>query len=294
MRGGERNMHLKKRILLAVAVSCGFFLMACQFLEKDPTTKNLSQIDLETINHNSIIAHASGGIDDYTYVNCVEAFVEHYEAGTRLFEIDFQFTSDDELVGVHYWSDLGEEYSSENRVTLAEYEALQLKGQYTGITLKNLVTMMDEQYPDVAIILDTKEADYVKFFNKLVEDVSDINDNLLRNFIPQLYDEEMFTELENIHQFDFYIYTLYKTAATNEEVYLFLAANERIIILTVSVTRILSMDADFINSVNALGRRIFVHTINSYEEMQTYHDLDVSGFYSDFIDELAFDEHVWE
>lgn len=50
-----------------------------------------------------VIAHAGGAIDGNSYSNSVEAVTRNYELGTRLFELDFELTSDGAWVDAHDW-----------------------------------------------------------------------------------------------------------------------------------------------------------------------------------------------
>lgn len=52
-----------------------------------------------------VIAHGGGGIDGKTCTNSHEAICIHYSNGTRLFDIDMNFTSDSVLVCRHGWND---------------------------------------------------------------------------------------------------------------------------------------------------------------------------------------------
>ena len=50
---------------------------------------------------NNVIAHALGGLEGYSYLNCLECFEYGYKRGFRFFEMDFLETSDGKLVGMH-------------------------------------------------------------------------------------------------------------------------------------------------------------------------------------------------
>ena len=50
-----------------------------------------------------MISHAMGGIDGTNYSNSLEAFQENYAEGHRIFEVDFEYTSDGRMVLCHSW-----------------------------------------------------------------------------------------------------------------------------------------------------------------------------------------------
>ena len=54
----------------------------------------------------NVIAHAGGGIDGNIYTDSLEALNQSYQNGTRLFDIDLRFTSDDEIVLRHDWTEV--------------------------------------------------------------------------------------------------------------------------------------------------------------------------------------------
>ena len=47
------------------------------------------------------IAHALGGVGGKTYTNSIQAFEHNYNKGFKVFEVDLDFTSDDELIAWH-------------------------------------------------------------------------------------------------------------------------------------------------------------------------------------------------
>lgn len=53
----------------------------------------------------NVIAHSGGGIEGKVYTNSKEAMELAYSNGTRMFDIDLRFTSDEKLVLRHSWTD---------------------------------------------------------------------------------------------------------------------------------------------------------------------------------------------
>ncbi len=276
---------MKRTLIISMLVFLSMLLLGCN---KNTTIK-------EIVNNHQIIAHAGGGLDEQTYLNVEDSITEHYALGTRLFEFDFAFSSDNFLIGIHYWEShlIGEGYSFENRMSLAEYENTLIAGEYVGLTFTNLLHLMNNEYPDIVIIMDTKESDMEKFYEAVVASAKAINEDLLDRIIPQIYNEEMYDVLEDIYSFDYYVYTLYKTNATNEEVYDFLSKHKKIRILTVSTSRVnfMTEEVGYIESIHKLGRRIFVHTINDFNQITYYIDNQIDGFYSDFVTESDLENH---
>jgi glycerophosphoryl diester phosphodiesterase len=239
---------------------------------------------------NRIIAHAGGGMGGLAYLNSEEGLEYHYSQKTVLFEYDFAFSSDGHLIGIHNWENdlVGFGYSFYNRMSLAEYQNKKIAGKYRGMTFINLLGFM-EKYDDISIILDTKESNEVAFYQKVVDDVKFYNEALLDRIIPQLYTREVYQELESMYAFKQYIYTLYKTNDSNTQVYNFLKMHNKVKILTVSEKRIKHMNDTYVENIYKLGKRVFVHTLNSFNDMDKYRQKGAEGFYSDFVTEKQYD-----
>ena len=58
----------------------------------------------ESLGENHLIAHALGGIGGKPYSNSLEAFIENYNKGIRIFEVDLSITSDGYVVCRHDWN----------------------------------------------------------------------------------------------------------------------------------------------------------------------------------------------
>ena len=165
--------------------------------------------------NNPIIAHALGEIDGHIYTNSKEAFLSSYEKGLRVLEVDLVFTNDDKLVARHYWS---EYTTSELGVTpingkedevlsYFEFKNMKIHGKYTPMSFKDVVRLM-EKYPDAYIVIDSKEEDYMKLYNEIIQTAKEVDESILDRIIPQFYKEEMF-EIKELYPFKSTIFSLY-------------------------------------------------------------------------------------
>ena len=243
--------------------------------------------------YSNIIAHAGGGVDGLTYLNSVECIEENYPKGISIYEYDFLMSEEGDLIGTHCWESwaVGEGYWFDNRMTLEEYENTAIRGGYTGMTFTNLLHMMQDDYTDITIIIDTKESNKELFYEQLVSEARAVDINLLDRIIPYVYSPSMYNVLEEIYQFPTYMYAIYQIDATNEAVYDFLNSHEKIRTLAVGDYRADSMSASYIQSLYEIGKRVFVHTLDSFEDMDIYVEKGIDGFISNFISEEAYDEH---
>ncbi len=158
--------------------------------------------------NDSLISHALGQINEDTYTNSKEAFLNSYNNGLRTFEVDLQLTSDQKVVLSYYW-----EKNFNNKIpTEEEFLNAKIKGKYTPLSFKDLLHIVND-YPDIWIITDSKYIDKENISTEFVEMKNTaIQENLLKvfdKFIIQIYNEEMLSIIKSIYPFENIIFTLY-------------------------------------------------------------------------------------
>jgi glycerophosphoryl diester phosphodiesterase len=154
--------------------------------------------------------------------------------------------------------------------------------RYHGMDWSDLLKLMQE-HPDIYYVLDTKyaeESDVTKDYRLLVEEAEQVDPALLDRIIPQLYNENMLEYVDSIHPFSSYIYTLYASKDTNRQVVDFVRSNPRIKAVTMQQYRVTKT---FIESLNKIGVRTYVHTINDYGTYIKLKQNGVHGIYTDFL-----------
>ena len=115
----------------------------------------------------TIIAHAGGAIDGNAYTNSREAIERNYAQGTRLFELDFNLTSDGHWVAAHDWSNWKNKtgFTGELPPTRDEFMSLprtykkaswSIEGEYSAIDMTGLEAFLS-QHDDAVIVTDMKE-----------------------------------------------------------------------------------------------------------------------------------------
>lgn len=240
------------------------------------------------IQENYLIAHALGGVNKSTYTNSLEAFKENYRNGHRTFEVDLVFTSDDVLVGRHYWEN--ETYDSmghdvpihmKNLLPQSYDELMQYPSEYTLLTFEDICQLMNE-YQDIYMVTDTKEKEakaVEKTFDYIVKMAQKIDSSVLDRLIIQVYDQAMYKRVMEIYPFKSVIYTLYNSPDTNEEVLKFVK-NTGIKVITMPVDR---ATQDFVQQLNKLGCYVYIHTVNDISTTKEYIERGVYGVYTDFI-----------
>lgn len=241
------------------------------------------------VKNNIFIAHALGGILGNTYTNSLDAFNYNYSNGFKLFETDLILTNDRKLVLRHEWSDSFNKQLEQdipiNKIdkplTLQEFKSLKIHKYMEPMTFEDLVKLMSI-HKDMYIITDTKETDknvIKEQFTKIVETTKKYDTNILKRIIPQFYNEDMYYEIKGIYNFDSYIYTLYMTNTSNEQVINFMVENG-LKVVTMSPYRI---SKEFVAELNEKGIFTYTHTINSMLDVKTYQGIGIHGFYTDYI-----------
>lgn len=247
------------------------------------------------------VSHAGGQLDGVNYTNCKEAFEQSYsDRGHRVFEADLELTSDDRLVLRHDWEAylyqyLGQtvpEGAEEGKpLSLEQFRNLKILNRYTPLTIEDLFQFMID-HPDTFLITDSKyvQPEIVrKQFRLLVEAAAPFGCNLLLRVIPQLYNEEMFDVVDQLFPFPRYIYTLYQTNASNEEVLAFVK-EKRISFVAAPPER---CSSSFGKELNKIGSSLFIHTINDPSIVRERLRMYINGFYTDTLSAYEIEKELY-
>lgn len=170
------------------------------------------------------IAHALGGLEGKTYLNSKESFIESYEKGCRLFEVDLVRTSDQVWVCRHSWNQsLGQWEEDEKKVLSAdEFLNTPIYGKYTPMSFRDLLLLLKD-YPDAFVLLDSKQYS-IRNYGKTIEDYAEYlkiateadAKESLDQIIPEIYNEAMFPGTALAYRFPSYIYSLWQEYTIEE------------------------------------------------------------------------------
>ena len=231
-----------------------------------------------------LIIHAAGryvtddGKELY-YTNSSEALENAYEAGRRVIEMDFMFTTDGYPVCAHNadgeWA-LGFPFA--NAPTHEEFMNSKVYDCLTPLDIYGLIDFMRE-HADLYIVTDMKDAlwsgtDKFEVLKKCAPD-------LMNRFIIQIYHDEEYDIVKNLG-FPYVIYTLYAADEDERELAAILDACRNMELVALTMPDVWVDDAGFVSKVNETGVPLFVHTINDKKEMERFGELGVKGFYSDY------------
>jgi len=239
-----------------------------------------------------MISHAMGGIDGHSYSNCLEGFLENYEEGHRIFEVDMEITSDDRIVLWHDWNrQFCSRYAKGTTPTHAEFMDSRIYDEYTPMDLEALLELMD-QYPDVRIITDSKHSSSTivkKQFKAIVSTARNLGiPEVLDRFIVELYTKDMYKVVEDIHHFKEYILTLYKLlgkAPSKSRLQNLASFCKKNGINTIAMYA-KWWNPKYTGYVRSYGIDLALYTVNDPDEAQEYFDEGVNALFTDFLPPL--------
>lgn len=221
-----------------------------------------------------LIYHACGGIDGLDYTNSKEALESVLQKGNRYIEVDFEYTSDGELVCCHSWGDLG----IEEPMDLAAFKTLKIYGKYTPLTAEDIVRYM-ERYPDLYIIVDAKSGlpDVLRSFTALTS-----SEDVLDRLIIQVYQPGEKAKIMEIYPFpeSNILLTVYKLGVRDVGFILDILYRENISVLTMPYSY---PDEEMMSVLNEKNILVYAHTVNRPDQANELIALGVHGLYTDFL-----------
>ena len=242
-----------------------------------------------TIAFPPLVAHAGGGLRHQAgalrYTNSIEALIQNYNLGHRVFEFDLSLTSDHKLAAVHDWRNFGN--LDGKPMSEAEWRAfVPLDGAYTTAMLEDILDEMLVN-EDMFIITDTKSyeatpEEALLQFRCLYDEAVKRDPALLSRVIPQCYDEATFGYIMQTYEFPSVIYTLYASKATVEEVIAFALSQDRIKVVTMPFAQGVFLEG-LPSLLAAAGKIVYVHTVNHFEDIIPLSQNGAAGFYTDYI-----------
>lgn len=158
------------------------------------------------------VVHAGGRVEkrdgkSVASSNSAEAVIHAYEAGERVLEIDFNFTSDGGLACIHDWSSRFSGQITEGvPLSMEEWKTVRVFDELTPLCLDSLAGFM-RQHPDLYVVTDVKE-------NNLLAAslIAGACPDLLDRFVIQIYQDEEYEPVAALG-FSHIIYTLYNLSS---------------------------------------------------------------------------------
>lgn len=223
------------------------------------------------------VAHAGGGYSGITYTNSLDA-LNFNKQKYDLFELDFVFTSDWELICLHDWEESVKITFDKNfqvtPPTLKEFNLyVDANTKYKNCTFNTLVTWLNSN-PDKIIVTDIKDNNI-----KALEYIAKRYPDYSKRFIPQIYFPEEYELVKNMG-YEKIIWTLYRFSGDSKLV-LHKVKSMHLYAITMPPSRV---DTGLAKELrDSIGIRSYVHTINDQKKLQKYENLGIYEIYTDFL-----------
>ena len=288
-------MVFKKCILIAFMVSA-IFSSAVYGGQSDENLNESVVTSIEEMQQQKtwsdyfVVAHACGAVDGRTETNCKEAFIQNYEKGQRVFEIDFSLTLDNKLVSRHDFEQNSYyvmEQSYNKKVPVMIYDKFMstpINYKYTPMDADMVVSLLNE-YKDAYIITDSKNTDKAsieKEFTLLKEAVErSENEELFDRIVVQVYYPEMQGYVRSLGGFKNFMLTTYQiTNPDYGQLAEYCSKNdiEAMVLPKEIVTKAIT------DTIHSKGVKVYTHTLNRLYDIKQHIDVyGIDGVYSDII-----------
>ena len=242
----------------------------------EPTEYSPAEYNLDwTYAGARLVAHAGGNIDNIQGTNTIDAVRYNYSIGQRVFELDFNLTSDDILVGIHDWG------AKNEALTLEEFSSRKIHDRYTPSTYADFIRFLSE-HKDSFIVTDTKSYDLsdeqiIKQFQIMYDITEDVDPETRERVVIQVYNQNMYHVINRIYKYPNILYTLYATPDTEEQILEFVET-ERIPVVVMPPER---ANQPFLDKLYTLGTKIYLHTLNDINEVKEWQSKGIWGVYTD-------------
>ncbi len=254
-----------------------------------PSTENYETLAPLWHLENPVVAHALGQIEGRYETNSREAFLHSYDQGIRVFEADFQLTSDGILVVRHdfeqisYYNLEQVVYNKDTSMTYDRYINEKINFKYTPLTGESLLQLLVE-HPDAYLITDTKHTDsptLTSQFTQLVQIAQKLGEpQVLDRIVVQIYNPEMYHQVGEIYPFDQWIYTLYQQENPDYHQVGQFCRENAIDVVTLSEERVSQERMDILDRY---GLKVYAHTVNRLQKSNSLLEMGVDGVYSDVL-----------
>jgi len=266
-----------------------FFLLAAMFLVScsggDGYKDSRNARDIASID---TIVHAAGELWGYDTQgtwrsflgsNSLEGLENCAEQGVRAVELDFNFTSDGKLVGIHNWSpEYADNIEMGVPLTYDEFMDSEIFWNFTPIDTSDVCDFLKNN-EDTYIVTDIKD----RFFEALSVIMSDCGEYADR-IIVQIYETEQYDEVRRLG-FDNVILTLYMLPweeKTDADFLIEFEKDHPLVAFTFAAS--LCDEKEFLDAMLASDVPLFIHTVNGAEERQKYLDMGIDGIYTDDVE----------
>lgn len=235
---------------------------------------------------NRVITHALGGINGKTYTNSIDALDYNYQQGKRVFEADFNYTSDGQIILTHDFQE------TENNLidfpdgyipTYDEFMNNRIYYKYHPSDAMQLLTYMNK-HSDMYLVSDIKYEDPSTITSIISDLVALAKQNhmeeVLDRFIVQFYFEQNYYDIQAIYPFKYFIYSLYAEKLNDFNAVTAFCVENHIPVVLMRSSWV--KDDTTLDVFNAADIKVYVYTLNNLNTIFMRKNQGVYGFVSDY------------
>ncbi|MBR2766414.1 MAG: hypothetical protein IKE03_10605 [Blautia sp.] len=247
------------------------------------TGEDLTAMQVPFIAHaggGSIVRNEEGLWETVEYVNSLETLCASYRNGFRAIETDLLLSSDSIFCAIHNWKTLG------GIRTADDFLQMPTPDGGTPLLLEDVLRLVNMNR-DLILVLDIKSYEWTMTeleanYHTIVDMAMEIGGEALVNrIVPQLYHPEEYEIVKSVYPWKALIFSLYREKElTDDEVLAVIADKPDIRIVTCKTNR---MTEELARGVHALGRQLFVYTVNDIDGLYKWINKGVDGFYTDLM-----------
>ena len=218
------------------------------------------------------VAHGGGALGELTRTNSLEALSENLDY-FELFELDFNLTSDGEVVCIHDWNGSARKMGFEEggRRSFEEFVDQRASAPYTSCTLTDLQNWLAEN-PTKKIVLDIKENDFSLVLSKISEKLPK-DQVVVQIYFPGDYASARELGFESI------IWTTYRLGEESKQI-----LEEYLPSFELEAITCPKAEVDDLETIaRGAGLPLYTHAVNDLFEMSRLVELGADGFYTSFI-----------
>lgn len=220
------------------------------------------------------VAHAGGIIGGKGYTNSIDSLNQN-KGKYDFFEIDFSWTSDNQLVCLHDWKNNFTSlygYEVDKPLPLSEFSSLIQKRGLKSCDLDSLIKWLDDN-PEKRIVTDFKKRNI-----EGLAAVARKYPGYIDRFIPQIYKPAQYASAYDLGYSDI-IFTLYKYNKDDKKI-LQVTENKDIYAITMPKNKAKKSDLAKLLKTKR-GLKIYAHTVNNMEEYEMLKNREVDEIYTD-------------
>ncbi|MEZ5545772.1 MAG: sulfatase-like hydrolase/transferase [Lysobacteraceae bacterium] len=226
----------------------------------------------------ALIAHAGGAWQGMAYLNSREALSHNYALGHRVFELDFSWTSDGQLVLIHDWGSTWQGlFPHADHGTIPDHATFldaSMKDGQTPLDLARLREWM-QAHPDAYVVTDIHGQDLLGL-QRIKQALAPVQNRI----IPQMFHAYRYPEIRALG-YEQIIFSLYGSSLDTESLIEFIRKTP---LFAVTLNPEQRPDAERLMAELGKSRiPVYVHTFNEPDDLARFRALGAHGLYTDFL-----------